>query len=139
MKLVPFAWLVAPVPRISSQSTFAIPQAWGQSAHGLRMGISVSPSNLSRTTAEFSLALENTGDSDFVLNLGSMLGNGKVMFPAAIRLILIARAGNMRELGFFDRRYGVVGGRVDGTPLSSRSLSSAAHRSLQPIHSGRRT
>lgn len=116
MKVVAFlfalAWLVAPVPRFS-QSTFALPQAWGQSAHGLRLGISVSPSNLSRTAAEFSLALENTGDADFVLNLGSMLANGKVMFPDAIRLILSDPGGNTRELAFFDRRYPVVAGRVD--------------------------
>ena len=102
-----------PVPRISSQSTFAIPQAWGQSAHGLRLGISVSRSNLSLATAEFSLALENTGDSDFVLNLGSMLANGKVMLPEAMRLILTDPAGNTSELGFFDRRYPRVAGRVD--------------------------
>jgi hypothetical protein len=46
------------------------------------MSISVSPENPSRTAAEFSLAFENTADADFVLNLGSMLANGKVMFPA---------------------------------------------------------
>ncbi len=107
------AWLVTPVPRISSQSSFAIPQASGQSAHGLRLGISVSPGNLSRAAAEFSLALENTGDADFVLNLGSMLANGKVMFPEAIRLILTDPGGNTRELAFFDRRYPGVAGRVD--------------------------
>ena len=116
MKLVALlfavAWLVAPVPR-TSQSTLALPQAWGQRAHGLRLGISVGSGSLSRATAEFSLALENTGDADFVLNLGSMLANGKVMFPEAMRLILTDPAGNTSELGFFDRRYPVVAGRVD--------------------------
>jgi hypothetical protein len=107
------AWLVVPVSRVSSQSTFAIPQAWGQSAHGLRLGLSVSSGSLSRANAEFSLALENTGDADFVLNLGSMLANGKVMFPEAMRLILTDPAGNTSELGFFDRRYPAVAGRVD--------------------------
>src|SRR5258705_9790177 len=94
------AWLVAPVPRISSQLAYAIPSR--QSAHGLRIGISVSPGNLSQAAAEFSVALENTGDADFVLNLGSMLANGKVMFPDAIHLILSDPGGNTRELAFFD-------------------------------------
>ena len=127
MKLVAFlfavASLVAPVPRISSQSTFEMPQAWGQSTNGLRLGISVSPSNLPQAAAEFSLAFENTGDSDFVLNLGHMLANGKVMFPTAIRLIVTDPAGNTHELEFFDRRYPGVAGRVDAFTVPLRAGS----------------
>jgi len=37
------------------------------------------------TGAEFLVALQNTSKADFVVNLGSMLGNGRVMFPAGVR------------------------------------------------------
>jgi len=67
-------------------------------------------------------AIDQPGVSDFdsehqqgglVLNLGSMLANGKVMFPEAVRLSLTDPAGYARELHFFDRRYPGIAGRVD--------------------------
>jgi hypothetical protein len=61
----------------------------------------------------FTLAFQNTGDRDFVLNLGLMLANGKMMTPSAVRLILTDSAGNVRSLQYFDRRYGGIRGRVD--------------------------
>ena len=74
------ALVVAAASSVSSQSTVPIPQASGAIANGLRMGISpVASGKLPSVGAEFWVALENTGDSDFVVNLGSMLGNGKVM------------------------------------------------------------
>ena len=52
-----------------------------------------------------------------------MLGNGKVMFPTAVRLILTDLAGKTRELEFFDRRYPGVAGRVDPFTVSLRAGS----------------
>ena len=123
------ALVVAAVSSISSQSTVPIPQASGAMVNGLRIGIStVGSGKLPSVGAEFWVALENTGDSDFVVNLGSMLGNGKVMFPDAIRLILTDPAGRTRELQYFDRKHAVVGARLDDFTVALRSGSVYALR-----------
>jgi hypothetical protein len=88
----------------------------------------VSSGNLPPAGAEFYVALENTSDSDFVVNLGQMLANGKVMFPTAIRLTLTDPAGQTRELDFSDRRYPGVAGRVDDFTVALRSGSIYALR-----------
>jgi hypothetical protein len=127
--LVPIGLVVAAVPGISSQSVFPPLQVWGPGTHGLRIGIApVSSDRLSPAAAEFYVALQNTGDSDFVVNLGHMLANGKVMFPAAIRLMLTDPAGQTRELQFFDRRYPGVAGRVDDFTVALRTGSMYALR-----------
>jgi hypothetical protein len=88
----------------------------------LRIGISpVISGKLPPTGAQFHVALQNTGDSDFVVNLGSMLANGKVMFPDAVRLTLTDPAAQIRQLHFSDRRYGGVAGRVDDFTVALRS------------------
>jgi hypothetical protein len=104
----------------ASQSTSAVTQAWGPSVQGLRTSISVRHVNPSPAGAEFSVALENTGDADFVVNLGSMLGNGKVMLPTAVRLVLTNSAGRIQELEF---KTPPVAGRVDPFIVSLRSGS----------------
>ena len=82
----------------SSQSPLETPPlAWGQSIDGLRMGIAGGKS-VPSPGGEFTLALQNTGSRDFVVNLGLMLANGKVMIPLAVRLALIDPAGKSREL-----------------------------------------
>jgi len=75
------------------------------------------------TGAEFMVAVQNTGESDYVLNLGLMLANGRVMFPKAIRLILSGPAGDTRELHYSDRRYGAIGGRLDSFVVPLRTGS----------------
>jgi hypothetical protein len=121
--------VVVGAPGISSQLTFPPSQATGPSTRSLRIGISsVRSGNLPPPGAEFYVALENTADSDFVVNLGLMLGNGKVMLPTAIRLILTDAAGQTRELEFSDRRYAVVGGRVDDFTVALRAGSIYALR-----------
>jgi hypothetical protein len=57
-----------------------------------------------------------------------MLANGKVMLPAAIRLLLTDPAGHTRELQFFDRRYPAVAGRVDDFTVALRARSIYALR-----------
>jgi hypothetical protein len=84
---------------------------------------SVNSGTLPPVGAKFYVALQNTGDADFVVNLGHMLANGKVMFPAAIHLILTDPPGKTRELDFSDRRYGVVAGRVDDFTVALRTGS----------------
>jgi hypothetical protein len=70
------------------------------------------------------VTLENAGDADFVVNLGHMLANGKVMFPTAVHLRLIDPAGQARDLQFFDRHYPAVAGRVDdfSVPMRRRAM-----------------
>jgi len=67
------------------------------------------------------VALQNTSNADFVVNLGSMLANGKVMWPQAVRLVLTDATGHTRELHFFDRRYPVIAGRIDDFIVALRA------------------
>lgn len=90
---------------------------------GLRLGVSVRSGNLPPTAVEFDVALQNVGDNDFVVNLGFMLANGRVMFPRAIRLLLTDPAGATRELDFVDRRFAVVAGRLDEFTVALRTGS----------------
>ena len=71
----------------------------------------------------FRVTLENVGDKDAVLNLGMMLGNGKVHLPDAIHLTLIDSRGKSRELHFSDRRYPGIAGRVDDYAIPLRAGS----------------
>ena len=100
------------------------PESWGEAVAGLRVAIaSVTAGMWPRRGAQLTIALHNVGDKDFVLNLGSMLANGKVMFPDAIQLTLTDEMGLTRELQFFDRRYPAVAGRVDDFIIALRSGS----------------
>jgi hypothetical protein len=97
------------VQRTTSQSLLdEMPHTWGQSVDGLRIGIAAG-SRVPSSGAKFNIALQNTGHSDFVVNLGMMLANGKAMFPSAVRLALTDPAGNSRELIIAPR----VAGRID--------------------------
>ena len=89
----------------------------------LRMSISTPHQNVDGNFT-FRLALENIGVNDIVLNLGTMLANGKVHLPDAIRLILTDATGESRELHFSDRRHPFVGGRVDDYSVPLRAGSS---------------
>jgi hypothetical protein len=96
---------------------------WGQSVNGLRLGISVHAADQAHGGARLVIAFENTGDADFVLNLGMMLANGKVMLPHAIHLVVMDSGGNTRDLHFFDRRYPAVAGRLDPFTVPLRAGS----------------
>jgi hypothetical protein len=99
-------------------------QSWGEAVGGLRVGIApVSPGGWPSRGAEITIALQNVGDKDFVLNLGRMMANGKVMFQEAIQLTLTDEKNQTRELQFFDRRYPGVGGRLDDFTVALRSGS----------------
>ena len=114
---IALATLLAPMPLDSSKSPVALPQVWGPSTRGLRMGIRVSSADSSPNAGEFSVAIENTSDSDLVLNLGSMLANGKTMLPTAVHLLLTDAAGATRELAFSTPG---VAGRVDDFTVALR-------------------
>lgn len=109
--------IVARRQRTTSQSLLdAMPHTWGQSVDGLRIGIA-GARTVPSSGAEFNIALQNTGPRDFVVNLGIMLANGKVMFPWAVRLALTDPTGNSRELEIPIPR---VAGRVDDFTVALR-------------------
>ena len=96
--------------------------AWGTTTDGLQLGVSATASGTAGAYA-VEVSFRNTGSSDALLNLGWMLGNGKVMFPDAVRVTLTGHDGATCELNYFDRRYAVIRGRVDdlivGLPAGS--------------------
>lgn len=59
-----------------------------------------------------------------VLNLGTMLANGKVQFPDKLGFNLTDATGKTRKFDFFDGKFGVIAGRVDDyiIPLRSGSI-----------------
>lgn len=110
------------------QPVVAGQHVWGPSADGLRIGLAVLSGTDPGLSPQFEVSLQNTGKDDFVLNVGYMLANGRVMFPAAVRLELSDFAGHTRELEYFDRRYPGIAGRVDDFTVALRAGSTYALR-----------
>jgi hypothetical protein len=79
---------------------------------------SVRPGTVISQWAEFDVTIQNVGDKDTILNLGSMLANGKVHWPTALLLSLTDAKGNTRELQFFDKRHPAIIGRLDDMTVS---------------------
>lgn len=101
----------------SSREAPAHGQAWGKPYGGLRIGIAtVNRDSASSADVQFEVAFENIGTADFVLNLGYMLANGKVMLPFSVRLVLTDPSGQTRELQF----AATVAGRLDDFTVSLR-------------------
>ena len=97
---------------LSAQPIINPMQIWSPATDGMRMAISVvKPGIATQPDIEFYLAFQNIGSKDFVLNLGMMLGNGKVQEPDAIRLMLTDPNGQTR--GFQCSKVRAIGGRVD--------------------------
>lgn len=87
---------------------------WGTPVYGLRMALfPIRITETSRNEAQFYIALNNTGENDIILNLGTMLANGKVQHPESISLLAVDNQGTKRELPFFDKRYALIAGRID--------------------------
>jgi hypothetical protein len=105
----------------AAQPTFTPPSSWGPTTNGLRVAISSASSTLPAGGEAFWIALQNAGPTDFVVNLGYMLANGKAMFPAAVRLVLVDPAGGTRELQFSDRRFPGAAGRVDDLTVALKA------------------
>ena len=78
----------------------------GRAVNGLQMCLGLSGSDLE-------LAFRNAGDRDLVLNLGIMLGNGKVQSPSRVAMKFTDAQGKTRVFQFSDKRYSNIGGRVD--------------------------
>jgi len=123
MKLVGLVAAITAIGLLSPSSREAplmAGQAWGEPNGGLRIGIAAVNRDRASADVQFEVALENTGTADFVLNLGYMLANGKVMFPSSVRLVLTDPSGQTRDLQYFDQKYPRVAGRVDDFTVALR-------------------
>src|SRR5688500_18253524 len=97
MKLVGWVATIAAIGLLTPalrQGPVMAGTAWGETNGGLRIGIAaVNRVSASSADVQLEVALENTGAADFVLNLGHMLANGKVMFPSSVHLVLTDPSG----------------------------------------------
>jgi hypothetical protein len=94
----------------------------GAAVDGLQMSLCV-PKNTDSENPEFKVAIRNTGTNDVCLNLGNMLGLGKVMMPGNIHLVVVDAQGQSRELDYFDRRYAGIAGGMDDYVVPLRAGS----------------
>jgi hypothetical protein len=87
---------------------------------GLRLSLALIEFEKDGGSPVFRVTFENVGDKDAMLNLGIMLGNGRILLPDAIRLVLTDTTGHTRELRFASKKHGVISGRVDDYALPLR-------------------
>jgi hypothetical protein len=100
----------------------ADPLNWGEEVNGLRMRIYPDHSGDPPTSMpSFRVELLNSGESDFVLNLGLMLANGNKQYPTKIVLIVTDAADKSRQFSLIEP--GGIAGRVDAlvVPLPAGS------------------
>ena len=94
---------------------------WGRTSAGLRMAVWTTPSDTERAAApQVHVGVENVGESDVILNLGFMLGNGDKMYPLAVGLVLTDTHGKVQQLEYPTPG---VGGRVDDFLVALRAGS----------------
>lgn len=96
---------------------------WGAAVGGLQMSVSAAESHRA-DVPELQFFFRNVGEEDVVLNLGTMLANGKVQAPDRIILNIIDANGKARSFHFSGGRYGAIAGRADDyvVPLRSGSI-----------------
>jgi hypothetical protein len=89
-----------------------VKEPWGVTTQGLQMSLSATRDSKAGIP-EFQVSFRNVGEQDVHLNLGIMLGNGKVQLPDKIHLFLTDAQGKTQDLHFADKRYLGIAGRVD--------------------------
>ncbi len=95
---------------------------WGAAADGLQMSVEIAESK-KVDIPELRFIIRNVGEKDAILNLGTMLANGKTQLPDKIGFILTDAKGKTRKFDFFDGKYGAIAGRVDDYIVPLRSGS----------------
>jgi hypothetical protein len=96
----------------SSATTQPSPQTWGETVSGLQLTIYLDRAErVQSKTPNFRVELRNAGENDLILNLGSMLANGKKQYPDAVVLTLTDSQGKSQRLVLQGPFY--VVGRVD--------------------------
>ena len=92
-----------------------------QSDYQLKLSIAAIPPEKPEDSCSFRVTFENGGNKDAMLNLGIMLGNGRVQLPDAIKLILTNPNGKSREVSV--KLPGMITGRMDDYVVSLRAGS----------------
>lgn len=82
---------------------------WGQPSDGVQISLS----STDATSSNLQLAFRNVGDHDVILNLGSMMSNGKVQLPNDIDINFTDAQGRSRVFKFADKKHSFVAGRLD--------------------------
>ena len=96
----------------SSAPLTATPPPWSKKINGLQMTIHPDQTHDPQSkTPSFRVELRNSGENDYVLNLGVMLGNGKTQYPRAVVVILTDSRGTSRRLDLTEPTF--VAGRID--------------------------
>jgi hypothetical protein len=80
------------------------------------------------TAMKFNILFVNRGTNDVVLNLGTMLANGKYLLPDKIHLIVTDKNGKVRNFDFYDKRFAAVAGRADPYVVPLRAGSTYSVR-----------
>ncbi len=112
---------------VDNQVPPGLPAAESAEADGLALSIRAN-SPESSGALRLHVTMENMGQEDILLNLGTMLGNGRIQRPDAIRLLLVDGTGDRRELHYADPDVPGVAGRIDdyAVPLRAGSTHSIA-------------
>lgn len=107
--------------------------SWSAATNGLRIAVgTLDPRDSVGPQPEFVVAFENVGREDFVVNLGLMGANARMMLPTAIALILTDPGGRERELRVVEGRGRHMNpGNVDDYIVALRS--GATYRYLTNI------
>ncbi len=96
----------------SSATVKAIPKTWGDTVSGLQLAIYREPAECAQSKVpNFRVELRDAGASDLILNLGSMLANGRKQYPDAVVLILTDSQGKSQTLEL--QGPAGVAGRID--------------------------
>ncbi|MGB2675985.1 MAG: hypothetical protein WAN12_02755 [Candidatus Acidiferrum sp.] len=96
----------------SSATRKPSPQAWGEVVSGLQISIYLDQAEGVQSNApKFRVEFRNAGEFDLILNLGTMLANGKKQHPNAVVLTLTDARGKSRRLDLL--LPGIIAGRVD--------------------------
>lgn len=114
------AWLVTPnlCPVAASKQTDQLP--WGQTSDGIQLSLA----STDRDGLKLLVSFRNVGDRDVTLNLGSMMGNGKVQLPNYIVINFTDAQGKERLFKFSDKKHLFIAGRLDDyvVPLRAGSI-----------------
>lgn len=87
-------------------------ETWGEAVSGLQMTIYLDRAEgVPSKVPKFRVELRNAAQKDLVVNLGTMLANGKMQYPNAVVLVLTDAQGKSRQLDL--REPGFIAGRVD--------------------------
>ena len=82
---------------------------WGQPNDGVQISLSATDAS----SSNLQVAFRNVDVHDVILNLGSMISNGKVQLPNDVYINFTDARGRSRVFKFADKKHSFVAGRLD--------------------------